>query len=192
MRPTSLTLEGSECLSYQNLRQLMGYSAALAKDQGGCRFLQMQIESVELRSIVFRATIEEFSLLMRDPFGNYLIQKLVEMADDDQLNQVVLTIREEPLVICKDLHGTRSIQKIVEVLTHSPHKRLLSEYLAREFVPLTSEINGNHVIQKILSSWEPVDKQFIYEEMIASCAKIACHMHGCCIMQKCIDAANPE
>ena len=41
LRPTSLTLEGHECLSYQNLCNLMAYSATLAKDQGGCRFLQL-------------------------------------------------------------------------------------------------------------------------------------------------------
>ena len=26
--------------------------------------------------------------------------------------------------------------------------------------------------------------------MMANCVQIACHMHGCCIMQKCIDSAN--
>ena len=92
------------------------------------------------------------------------------MSDDSQLRQVVETIKDEPLVICKDLHGTRSIQKIVEVLTQSPHKKLLADYLAREFVPLTSEINGNHVIQKILNSWSPQDKQFIYDSMMENCA----------------------
>lgn len=58
----------------------------------------------------------------------------------------MLSIAKEPLLICKDLHGTRSIQKIVEVLKFSPHKALLAEYLVFEFVPLTCEINGNHVI----------------------------------------------
>ena len=83
---------------------------------------------------------------MRDPFGNYFTQKLVERCSDKQLRAVVLTIKDEPLEICKDLHGTRSIQKIVEILTGSPHKQLLAKYLTREFVPLTCEINGNHVI----------------------------------------------
>ena len=47
------------------------------------------------------------------------------------------------------------------------------------------------MIQKILNSWSHEDKQFIYEAMMANCSTIACHMHGCCIMQKSIDAANP-
>ena len=28
--------------------------------------------------------------------------------------------------------------------------------------------------------------------MVVNCALIACHMHGCCIMQKCIDTANSQ
>ena len=27
--------------------------------------------------------------------------------------------------------------------------------------------------------------------MMANCEQIACHMHGCCIMQKSIDMADP-
>lgn len=155
----------------------------LAKDQAGCRFLQSQIESSdELFQIVFRATIQDLAVLMVDPFGNYLVQKLVERCSSDQMRQVVLAMRDKPLQICKDLHGTRSVQKIVEVLTTSPHKRLLSEYLLSVFVNLTYEINGNHVIQKILNSWSSEDKQFLYDAMMSNCAQIACHMHGCCIM----------
>ena len=142
----------------------------------------MQIEREDIFEIVFNAVIVGFAGLMMDPFGNYLVQKLVEKCSDDQLRQVVMTIENDPLLICKDLHGTRSIQKIVDVLRTSTHKSLLAGYLTREFVALTCEINGNHVIQKILYSWSHHDKQFIYDAMVANCGKIACHMHGCCIM----------
>lgn len=67
------------------------------------------IERDDLCAIVFDAAIADFSVLMRDPFGNYLTQKLVEKCSSDQLRLVVLTIKNEPLEICKDLHGTRSI-----------------------------------------------------------------------------------
>ena len=83
---------------------------------------------------------------MLDPFGNYLVQKLVEKCGDKQLLSVVQTIRDQPLEICKDLHGTRSIQKIVEFLADSHHKTVFAEYLLNDFVPLTCEINGNHVL----------------------------------------------
>jgi len=57
---------------------------------------------------------------------------------------------------------------------------------------LSEDINGNHVIQKVLNSWSHEDNQFIYDIMTQMCKEIACHKHGCCVMQKCIDAANPK
>lgn len=88
----------------------MGHAVTLAKDQAGCRFLQSQIDQRDdLFKIVFDSTISDFAELMRDPFGNYLVQKLVESCTEDQLSQVVQTVKDEPLAICKDLHGTRSV-----------------------------------------------------------------------------------
>lgn len=55
---------------------------------------------------------------------------------------------------------------------------------------LSEDINGNHVIQKILQCWSSEHNQFLYDVMEKRCVEIACHKHGCCIMQKCIDAAS--
>ena len=57
-----------------------------------------------------------------------------------------------------------------------------SEYLIKDFVQLTHDINGNHVIQKILNTWSPQDKQFIYTHLEKNVVPVACHKHGCCIM----------
>jgi pumilio RNA-binding family len=47
---------------------------------------------------------------------------------------------------------------------------------------LSREINGNHVLVKILQSWSSVDKQFIFDKLVAKCVQISCHKHGCCLM----------
>lgn len=68
------TLEGHEQLEEPDLLSLLEYSQALAKDQGGCRFLQKKIEEnkVEHMDIIFANTIDTFLEIMNDPFGNYL------------------------------------------------------------------------------------------------------------------------
>ena len=57
---------------------------------------------------------------------------------------------------------------------------------------MSEDINGNHVIQKILFTWPEKYNQFIFDAMIKHCQVIACHKHGCCVMQKCIDGATTE
>ena len=94
--------------------------------------------------------------------------------------------------MCRNAHGTRSIQKIIETVK-APHQiKMLSEYLKGKVRELAEDINGNHVIQKILFTWKPEHNQFIYEAMMKQCTEIACHKHGCCVMQKCIDGADPK
>jgi hypothetical protein len=53
---------------------LLEYSTILARDQGGCRFLQKKIDedNKEIRDKIFMHTIENYMELMNDPFGNYL------------------------------------------------------------------------------------------------------------------------
>jgi len=43
---------------------------------------------------------------------------------------------------------------------------MLSEYLKGKVRELAEDINGNHVIQKILFTWKPEHNQFIYEAMM--------------------------
>lgn len=57
---------------------------------------------------------------MNDPFGNYFTQKLVEICNHEQLHKVIYSLRESPVELCKSMHGTRAIQKIVEVLAPLP------------------------------------------------------------------------
>ena len=69
---------------------------------------------------------------------------------------------------------------------------MISKYMKDRIKEMSEDINGNHVIQKILQCWASEHNQFLYDAMERQCVEVACHKHGCCIMQKCIDAANEE
>lgn len=55
---------------------------------------------------------------------------------------------------------------------------------------LVEDINGNHAIQKVLFTFRSPNNQFIFDQMAQQCKEIACHKHGCCVMQKCIQGAD--
>jgi hypothetical protein len=56
---------------------------------------------------------------MTDPFGNYLAQKLIEVSSqkglDKQLMQIVHSVRKGVVELCTGMHGTRSMQKLIEI-----------------------------------------------------------------------------
>jgi hypothetical protein len=89
-------------------------------------------------------------------------------------------------------HGTRVIQKVIE----NVEKNSLIELILVEFkghvVSLVMDSNGNHVIQKCLSYFEPELVDFMYNEIMSKCDEVATHKHGCCVLQRCIDYCNDD
>ena len=81
------TLEGHEKLERSEMLALLEYSPILARDQGGCRFLQKKIDEKkdEVRDRIFVCVIDSCMDLMNDPFGNYLTQKITETCSEKQL-----------------------------------------------------------------------------------------------------------
>ena len=56
-------------------------------------------------------------------------------------------------------------------------------------IQLLVDINGNHIIQKFISLFP--DNQFVFDIILRNFNRIITDKHGCCVMQKCIEVANP-
>jgi hypothetical protein len=65
---------------FQNLEDVGGQLMSIAQDQNGCRFLQRKFDEGGAAAIaaVSHELLEHATELMMDPFGNYLVQKLLE------------------------------------------------------------------------------------------------------------------
>ena len=84
-------------LDFYNLAQAKGYIYNMAKDQNGCRFLQRMVEegTYEDVRVVFEGIVDNVVELMMDPFGNYLVQKLLDVCTEEQRFQIVLMLTKE-------------------------------------------------------------------------------------------------
>ncbi|MED6111617.1 hypothetical protein PIB30_053863 [Stylosanthes scabra] len=73
-------------LDLYNLVEVQGYVHNMAKDENGYRFLQRMVEegTFEDVRVVFEGIVENVVELMMDPFGNYLVQKLLYVYNEDQ------------------------------------------------------------------------------------------------------------
>lgn len=85
-------------MNYGSLPALQSYMIQTAKDQNGGRQLQKLVEegSVEDKEMVFTGVIANIVELMMDPFGNYLVQKLLEFCREDQRLRIVHMLTKEP------------------------------------------------------------------------------------------------
>lgn len=182
------------------LAQLKNQIFRLAKDQHGCRFLQKRIdENVVTNSLTraanFEIIFEQVSPLLYeliiDPFGNYLIQKLTDYCDESNLNLFLETLQFNLFLISINQHGTRALQKVIDRMNNNYQLSLLIKGLKPYIIDLIKDLNGNHVIQKILNKYTPENCQFIYDSINEDLLTVATHKHGCCVLQKCLNHVNP-
>ncbi|KAK9804147.1 hypothetical protein WJX73_005118 [Symbiochloris irregularis] len=180
---------------FASLEDMRGQVMLVAKDQNGCRFLQRKFDEGGATAIgaVLPEVLDNLVDLMMDPFGNYLIQKLLDRCSEDQRMQVLQRAAENKQLVSVALntHGTRAVQKLIETLTSAEQVSLVTEALQGGVVSLIRDLNGNHVIQRCLQRLGPEESQFVYDAAGQHALEIATHRHGCCVLQRCIDFATP-
>lgn len=178
------------------LSQLKSDILRLSKDQYGCRFLQKRMDenliaNYSVRYNNFEIIFEEIYLnlyeLIIDPFGNYLIQKLIKYCSNENLNLMLEILQSNLFQISINQHGTRALQKIIDSLNSDYQLELLTNGLKPFIIELIKDLNGNHVIQKILNKFQPLQCQFIYDSILNGLFTVATHKHGCCVLQKCLN-----
>ncbi|KAJ6430772.1 hypothetical protein OIU84_018313 [Salix udensis] len=187
----------SQSLKYNSADEVTGRIYLMAKDQHGCRFLQRKFCEGTPQDVekIFLEIIDHFVELMTDPFGNYLVQKLLEVCDEDQRMQILRAITRkagELVRISCDMHGTRAVQKVIETLKTPEQFSMVVSALKPGIVTLIKNMNGNHVAQRCLQCLMPEYIDFFFEATTANCIELATDRHGCCVLQKCLSHSEGE
>mmetsp|Transcript_28113 Transcript_28113/g.61988 ORF Transcript_28113/g.61988 Transcript_28113/m.61988 type:complete len:640 (+) Transcript_28113:118-2037(+) len=164
-----------------------------AKEQAGCRALQQLLQDDPTPEMIAAVHVEVAPHavdLMMDPFGNYLVQVILEVCTTEQRGEFLARARTELGTVSLDMHGTRATQKLIETVAGSgdePQMSAICAALLPELVVLVKDINGNHVVQKCLQCLPTSHQGWIFEAIVANCLDIATHRHGCCVVQRCLD-----
>lgn len=161
----------------------------LAKEQGTCRYLQQRIEEEpELGTCYFYPTIiSHINDLIIHPFGNYLIQKVIKYLSENQKTEVLSIAEPYFLVICVNFYGTRVIQKLIEEIHTETLMTNLIRIINHSFTALITDINGTHIIMKLLSIKSASITNSLCDSINSNLIEIAMNKHGCCVIQKIIE-----
>lgn len=195
------------------LRELLGHVRRLSRDQVGCRLLQQALdeEGSSAATAILNEGLSFWGEAMVDPFGNYLFQKILEKITPEERVTLVKSVSPRLVNASLNLHGTRSVQKVVELCAlderiegdNEPIKsnsagngnkkeesaaELLTQSLSPAAARLCIDSHGNHVIQRILLKLPYKYSQFVFEAVANSVGDVARHRHGCCVIQRCLDS----
>ena len=165
----------------------------LAKDQGGCRYLQKLLEEdpVGVTSELYVPLVNNIFNLVNDTFANYLVQKMFLTMNENQKEQIISLLSENLLEIGANSHGTRVLQSLINVLSS---EKLILQFLNAmlpHVVELIKELNGTHVVQ-LFTKLYPQYSDKINQIIVKKSNELSKHRHGCCVMQKYLQTSDPE
>ncbi|MCL7030840.1 hypothetical protein MKW94_010798 [Papaver nudicaule] len=183
--------------NFNSVDEVAGSIYKLAKDQNGARFLQRRFTEGTTEDInkIFSEISDHIVELMTDSFGNYLVQKLLEVCNETQRMQILRAITRKPgdlVKVSRDMHGTRAVQKVIETLKTPEQFSMVVSSLKPGIVSLMKDPHGHHVAQRCLQYLMPHYSGFLFEAVTAHCFELATDRHGCCVLQKCLDNSDFE
>ncbi|KAK7269898.1 hypothetical protein RIF29_22694 [Crotalaria pallida] len=172
---------------------------SIAKDQCGCRMLQSKIDEGKERDIqlILSGVMYHMPELMMHHFGNYLIQKIFESSSvsEEQKNFLVNSIIQDVHQlrnVCKDTHGTRAIQRMIENLKTEKQIKDVTNVMKQITAQLMKNSNGGYVIQQCVKIFPTKFQEEILHVIAMNCIDIATDKSGCSIIQKCMQHAERE
>uniref|UniRef100_A0A7N0TPK0 PUM-HD domain-containing protein n=1 Tax=Kalanchoe fedtschenkoi TaxID=63787 RepID=A0A7N0TPK0_KALFE len=184
-------------VSEVNLMDLRGQIMALATDQYGCKLLQVKFGDIKEEEVemILEEVIDKVAGLMMDQFGNYLVQKLIEVCSEEQRTRIVHSVTKNPyqlISVSLNLHGTRAVQRLLENLNNEHQISMVISALSPGVVTLIKDGNGYHVIQHCLKHFPDEHNRFLVHEIARNCYEIATDKSGCCVLQLCVDITQGE
>ena len=189
-----------------SLDSLLGQVRRLSRDQVGCRLVQQALdeEGPEAATQIFNEGLPFWGEAMVDPFGNYLFQKVLEKITPAERIVLVRSVSARLVNASLNLHGTRSVQKVVELCAtdlqvappSTPEEETAASILTQALAPAAARLcidsHGNHVIQRILLKLDHSHARFVFDAVANSVGDVARHRHGCCVIQRCLDSKATE
>jgi hypothetical protein len=161
-----------------------------AKDQLGCRTLQRLFdmpwptpEVQETYAQLFPALPE----LMADAYGNFLVQKLLDVAPDAARLDMTQLVAPHLPSIAVTPHGTFAAQKLVDSLRGPEERIAVCTGLASSIVPLCTDANGAHVVQKVIAAVGVRDRLPLVRGIADNVTAIGNNRYGTCIVQRCLE-----
>ena len=163
----------------------------LSQDQAGCRFLQEKIENDPKNTvkIFFNNLMPNIIIIMKDPFGNYLVQKLYPYLSPEDINIILEKISNDIFDLGSNNHANRCVQNIIN---HLSNKDLVNKFLnliKPHIISLLKDMHGVNVVNKFIYL-HPECAYDINKIIVENCSLLATHKHGCFFLQKILEGPD--
>jgi len=174
------------------LKDVYGHIVEFCGDRDPSKFLQTKLETAnsEEKERVFNEVLPNALQLMKDCFGNYVIQKLFEHCDQKQKKTLADKMKGHVVELSNSQYGCRVVQKALEHILIDQQAELVSE-LENNVLECVRNNNGNHVVQVAIVQCPSSTIRFIVQALKGQVFDLASHGYGCRVIQRCLEKCLP-
>ncbi|KAG6850993.1 hypothetical protein H0H93_004480 [Arthromyces matolae] len=170
------------------LKDIFGHAVEFSGDQHGSRFIQQKLENAtsEDKQTIFDEIVPVNAIqLMKDVFGNYVIQKFFEYGTLSQKSKLAQVMEGRIHILSLQMYGCRVVQKAIEFVLPEEQAIFVKE-LEPHILECVKDSNGNHVIQKLVECVPPESLGFV-KIFKGNIHALATHPYGCRVLQRCLE-----
>ena len=186
--------------------EIISHAPSFIRDQTGCRLIQKKIdENPSISNNIFESLYYELMTMSTDLFGNYVVQKLLDNINIEKLEKFTQLISIKFNYIATSTYGTRVIQKLLEIVSLPKENEIkenkerydnlfniLNKMIISNIVSLSSDSNSSHIIIKYVNVVKYPKNSEMFESVYDNFIPLCKDKHGCCVIQKCIEAGINE
>ena len=169
---------------------------SLYKEQIECRQLQSIIDSnpALASNLIYPKIKYKIQEISFDQFGNYLIQKVIEYLNMDQIQEILFNkISHNFRSFCFNQHGTRVVQKILEKIADNDYLlNYFNNLLEPNLKDFAIDQIASHLIMKYVNILQSPKNDFVVNFLVENSLELAMKKYSCCVLQKCIEYSNEK
>lgn len=167
-------------------KALTGCIVQLSQQKSTSRFVQQAVaeQPQERVQAYFDEIIAEHALprLMMDIFGNYVMQKFLDVKNPKIIEAVCAEIVQNARRYALHSYGCRVMQRAIELCDDKTRNAIAERLCTGVDSPMLHH-NGNHVVQKLLECMSREDAAYIVKNFKGRVQKYASHVYGCRVIQ---------
>ncbi|GAA5814794.1 hypothetical protein MFLAVUS_008296, partial [Mucor flavus] len=166
-------------------------------DQKASLYLQNKFKcsTLDQKRAIFKSILNKAYDLMTNRFGNFLIQKLLELGSEDQVQALVNTMKGRILVLTCEPFGCHVVQKVLDHVSEPVKAELISELFVKIPETITHKY-ACHVWQKVFEVRWSTDTtpmmNHIHESLKGRWAQIALDETGSLVIQNIFENLTEE
>ena len=176
----------NETMFHQFLSKLSSPLANVIMSYQGSQYLQKMLPLMDSSSMSEMLTIigQNIKDIMCNCYGNYLMQKIIKIANIPQRLYILYSIQPHFIVISKNISGTHCIQTFIDGISTKEEEDIIKKSIKGNLLDLSFNSNSTHIIQRLISNITTNKRKYLINFIISNFILLSKNLNGATVIKK--------